>query len=133
APPPPLGPAPAITDPLLVSGAQWGLQPRSGWGPDLTATGPRPRIAILDSGVDPAHEEWGGPASPLIAPRSTLRGDADASDHGLSGHGTHVAGIAAAPANGVGVTGVAPGAAGAAQVIPVQIADRAGSSTDETM
>src|SRR5687767_15338503 len=48
------------------------------------------------------HEEWGGPASPLVAPRSTLRGDTNAADHGESGHGTHVAGIAAAPANGVG-------------------------------
>ncbi|WP_217913578.1 S8 family serine peptidase [Miltoncostaea marina] len=134
-PPPPAPPSapPAFTDGFLLSGAQWGLQPRSNWGAELTTTGPRPPIAILDSGVDPTHEEWGGPGSPLIAGRSTLRGDADASDHGLSGHGTHVAGIAAAPANGVGVVGTAPAAAGAAPVIPVQIADRAGSSTDETM
>ena len=44
-----------------------------------------------------------------------------------------MAGIAAAPANGVGVVGVAPAVQGAAPVIPVQIADRDGSSTDETM
>ena len=56
----------------------------------------------------------GGPASPLVAPRSTLRNDADAADHGLTGHGTHVAGIAAAPVNGVGIVGVAPAAAGTA-------------------
>jgi subtilisin family serine protease len=62
-----------------------------------------------------------------------LRGDADALDHGESGHGTHVAGIAAAPANGVGVVGVSPGARGAAPVIPVQIANRQGFSTDATM
>ena len=132
-PPPVLGPAPIITDPYFASGAQWSLDPRSTWGSDLTATVSRPPIAILDSGVDATHEEWGGPTSPLIAPRSTLRGDGDASDHGDSGHGTHVAGIAAAPANGIGVSGVAPAVQATAPVIPVQIADRAGSSTDETM
>ncbi len=133
APPTPPGAPPPITDPFFAPSSQWGLLTGSTWGTDLTVTGPRPAIAILDSGIDNAHEEWRGPASPLIAPRSTLRGDGDASDHGLSGHGTHVAGIAAAPANGVGIVGVAPAVAGAAPVIPVQIADRDGSSTDETM
>ncbi|MBY0395383.1 MAG: S8 family serine peptidase, partial [Thermoleophilia bacterium] len=107
--------------------------PRPVWGTDLTLPGPRPRIAILDSGVDGTHEEWGGPATPLVAPRSTVRNDADAADWGFSGHGTHVAGIAAAPANGVGIVGVAPARAGTAEVVPVQIADREGRSTDATM
>lgn len=127
------GPVPMVTDPYFTPAGQWGLLERGSWGLDLTTTGPRPPIAILDSGVDPTHEEWGGRATPLIAPRSVLRGDDDASDHGESGHGTHVAGIAAAPANGVGVIGVAPAAAGTAPVIPVQIANRAGFSTDTTM
>ena len=70
---------------------------------------------------------------PAGGPASTLRGDADASDHGDTGHGTHVAGIAAAPANGVGIVGVAPASATDGQVIPVQIADTEGASTDETM
>ncbi|HTI34382.1 MAG TPA: S8 family serine peptidase [Miltoncostaea sp.] len=133
-PPPPAqpGPAPVFTDPYFTQTAQWGLLAGPQWGPDLTTLGPRPRIAILDSGIDPTHEEWSGPNSPLVAPRSTLRGDNNASDHGESGHGTHVAGIAAAPANGVGIVGVAP-ASPAAQVIPVQIADTQGASTDETM
>jgi subtilisin family serine protease len=133
APPAAPGVPPVITDPFFTPATQWSLLGGSTWGADLTVTGQRPPIAILDSGIDPTHEEWGGPASPLIAPRSTLRGDDDASDHGLSGHGTHVAGIAAAPANGVGIIGVAPAVAGTAPVIPVQIADRDGSSTDETM
>jgi subtilisin family serine protease len=134
APPLPLGPPPALTDPLYAAGSQWGiLAGRSTWGGDLTTIGPRPRIAILDSGVDPTHEEWGGPASPLVAPRSTLRSDDDGSDDGESGHGTHVAGIAAAPANGVGVVGVAPAVRGAAEIIPVQIANRDGESSDLTM
>lgn len=134
-PPPPTapGPAPAFTDPLFTPASQWGLLERGSWSPALTTTGPRAPIAILDSGVDAGHEEWGGPQSPLVAPRSVLRGDNDASDHGESGHGTHVAGIAAAPANGVGLVGVAPAAFGTAPVIPVQIANRAGYSTDSTM
>ena len=133
-PPPPLGPPPVIADPLFVPGAQWGLlagQPT--WGADLTSQAVRPRIAILDSGVDGTHEEWGGPGTSLVAPRSTLHGDADASDDGVSGHGTHVAGIAAAPVNGVGVVGVAPARPGSAEIIPVQIANRNGESTDLTM
>lgn len=132
-PPAPPGPAPAFTDPFFTPARQWGLLAGPSWGADLTAVGARPRIAILDSGVDASHEEWGGPAGPLVAPRSTLRGDADASDHGESGHGTHVAGIAAAPGNGVGVVGVAPASPSGGQVIPVQIADAQGASTDETM
>ncbi len=135
-PPPPVqpGPPPAFSDPLLTSMRQWSLtQGGTSWGTDLTVTGPRPRIAILDTGVDPSHEEWSGPSTPLVAPRSTWDRDNDATDWGLTGHGTHVAGIAAAPANGVGVVGVAPAAAGAAEVIPVQIADREGRSSDDTM
>jgi subtilisin family serine protease len=133
-PPGPLGPAPVFVDPLFTPAAQWGLlSGAASWAAELTTRTPRPRIAVLDSGVDSTHEEWTGPASPLVAPRSTIRGDDDASDQGASGHGTHVAGIAAAPANGVGVVGVAPAQAAAAEVIPVQIADREGRSTDETM
>ena len=68
---------------------------------------------------DPRHRRRrrptrSGPARtrPLVAPRSTWRRDNDATDWGLTGHGTHVAGIAAAPANGVGVVGVAPSGGG---------------------
>ena len=134
-PPPPVppGPPPAFSDPLLASARQWSLTQGTTWGSDLTVTGPRPRIAILDTGVNATHEEWAGPSTPLVAPRSTWSRDNQAADWGLTGHGTHVAGIAAAPANGVGVVGVAPGSGSAAQVIPVQIADREGRSSDDTM
>ncbi len=133
-PPTPLGPAPVFADPLFTPVAQWGLlSGRSTWGGELTTPAVRARIAILDSGVDFTHEEWAGAPSPLVAPRSTLRGDADASDGAESGHGTHVAGIAAAPANGIGIVGVAPARAGAAEIVPVQIADRVGRSSDLTM
>jgi subtilisin family serine protease len=134
APPPPLGPPPPFADPLFTPGEQWSLLAgRPVWGTDLTTPAGRPRIAILDSGVDATHEEWAGPSSPLVAGRSTLRGTDDASDGGDSGHGTHVAGIAAAPANGVGIVGVAPALGPTAQIIPVQIANRFGESSDLTM
>ena len=119
---------------MFTPDSQWSLLAgRPVWGTDLTTPAARPRIAILDSGVDPTHEEWAGPTSPLVAGRSTLRGDNDSSDGGDSGHGTHVAGIAAAPANGVGIVGVAPAVGPTAQIVPVQIANRLGESSDLTM
>jgi hypothetical protein len=135
---PPPGPPDGVlrvTDPLFTAGTQWGLTDAAapGWTPELTTVGPRARIAILDSGVDRSHEEWRGPPSPLVAPRSTLQRSADATDWGLGGHGTHVAGIAAAPLNGIGIVGVAPSGPRAGEVIPVRIADPDGRSTDTTM
>lgn len=101
------------------------------WGPTSFALADRPRIAILDSGIDVDHEEWGGPASPLVAGRSTWTDSKDADDWGVFGHGTHVAGVAAAPINGVGIVGVAPARRSGAQVIPVQISSSFGVSQDE--
>lgn len=122
----------ALSDPLFRDGSQWGLG--SGfWSPQLTARPGRPRVAVLDGGIDVDHEEWRGPDSPLVHPRSVVRRSDDVSDWGRSGHGTHVAGVAAAPANGVGIVGVAPAQGGAAELIPVQIADATGFSDDETI
>lgn len=133
--PSPLTPVPsAPTDEYFANGRQWALTtPATTWGIDLTGTPPRPRIAILDSGVDSTHPEWSGPNSPLVRPYSAQTGRQSAEDWGKTGHGTHVAGSAAAPINGLGVVGVAPGARGTAEVIPVQISDQDGYSTDETM
>jgi hypothetical protein len=135
-PRPPL-PLPAPTsepdDPLFVNGDQWSLrQPTWSWR--LTAHAKRPRIAILDTGVDVSHEEWGGKGSPLVAPFSAVRDPKVADDWGFSGHGTHVAGIAAAPAgNGLGIVGVAPARRGSAEVVPVRIATPSGDSNDSTL
>ncbi len=130
----PLQPVAAPTDPLFTQQHQWGLFPgTTTWGIDLTGFPTRPRIAILDAGVDSSHPEWSGPDSPLVRPWSAWTGRQAAEDWGRTGHGTHVAGIAAAPANGLGIVGVAPGRAASAEVIPVQISDRDGYSTDETM
>lgn len=128
-----LDPVIVPSDPLFTADRQWGLFEPGLWGFGLTGQSTRAPIAILDSGIDTTHEEWSGPDSPIVSPRSTVRGNSNARDWGRSGHGTHVAGIAAAPANGVGLVGVAPARGAAAPVIPVQIADRRGRSTDETM
>lgn len=129
APAPPAVPqATRITDPLFDE-FQWALRPSTrapAWNIDLAAGTAPARIAILDSGVDRDHPEWRGR---LLHPRDTMRRNAQADDHGISGHGTHVAGIAAAPADGVGIVGVAP----ASEVIPVRIANPGGRSTDASM
>jgi len=123
-------------DPFFRRDRQWGLFGKAYWGPRVTARTARPRIAVLDSGIDPTHEEWSGAkagASPLASGRSTIRAAGKWRDWGVEGHGTHVAGVAAAPANGVGIVGVAPAVKQQAEVVPVQIADQQGRSTDETM
>jgi subtilisin family serine protease len=141
-PPPPatLPPVklPEPTDPFYAQPSpnqQWGLH-LGNWMPGLSAYD-RPTIAILDSGIDSTHEEWRA-SGVLVSPRSTVRHVDSAEDIGERGHGTHVAGIAAAPANGVGIVGVAPASAspaipGVSKVMSVQIADTLGQSTDATM
>jgi subtilisin family serine protease len=98
------------------------------WGNDLIrapeawaeATGEGVVIAIVDTGVDTTHPEladrwvegaswWGCPAGsvpPCHGEQYWNAGD----------HGTHMAGIAAAPRDGVGIAGVAPGA----KIMPVR-------------
>ncbi|MDX6553896.1 MAG: hypothetical protein QOD86_91 [Miltoncostaeaceae bacterium] len=132
-PPDPLPGAPVIDDPLYDPGVQWGLFRGPTWRPELAGITSRPRIAILDTGIDANHEEWASDPGALVAPRSTVRDSADVSDWSTTGHGTHVAGIAAAPANGIGIVGVAPARSGTAEVIPVQITDPVGNSDDESM
>lgn len=72
------------------------------------------KIAILDSGVDPGHPDIVGN---LITGYNFMDGNANTSD--TCGHGTAVAGTAAAVGNNsFGVTGIA----GKAKIMPVKIA-----------
>lgn len=84
-------------------------------------TGSGIRIAILDTGIDLDHED-------LVVNQSLGKNCIDPSkppDDG-HGHGTHVAGIAAAVAgNNKGVIGVGAGA----EVVPVKVLDDGGSGT----
>jgi subtilisin len=75
------------------------------------------RVAVLDTGVDCLHEDLAGACGPGANFVSFFE---PADDHG---HGTHVAGIIAARANGVGTIGVAP----EATVLPVKVMNAQGS------
>ena len=131
--PTPPGPAPAFTDPVLHAAHPVGPARRPDLGgrphharPAAADRHPRQRHRPHPRGVGRPRQPPGGAAQ--HAPRRH-----DASDHGDTGHGTHVAGIAAAPRQRRGRGGRGAGASPAAQVIPVQIADTLGASTDETM
>lgn len=78
-------------------------------------------IAILDSGVDLGHEDLTGR---IVAGYDFVNNDSVPQDD--FGHGTHVAGIAAASGNnGVGVAGVSWGA----RIMPLKVLDRFGGGS----
>lgn len=93
-------PAPVgVNDPHF--GLQWGLttvKASEAWGYGKSASSTR--IAILDTGVDPAHPDL---AAKIVAAQN-FTDSATVDD--MHGHGTHVAGIAAAATNnGMGIAG----------------------------
>ena len=94
-----------------------------------TTTGEGVRIGIVDTGVDLLHEDLAGA---VVEHTSCVGSGGDpANCHGSGqddqGHGTHVAGIAAARKdNGRGVAGVAPDA----QLVVAKVLDRQGSGSD---
>ncbi|MBA2608932.1 MAG: S8 family serine peptidase [Actinobacteria bacterium] len=110
-------PADASNDPL--SDRQWSLTQAEGANVPAawpTTTGGRIRIGIVDSGVNRNHDDL---KDRVVASATCVGtgGDQAKCDPGsgagndVAGHGTHVAGIAAATmGNNTGVAGVAPGA-----------------------
>lgn len=76
-------------------------------------------IAIIDTGIDLKHPDL----NVQTKQKTCVKGTKNANDD--NGHGTHVAGIAAAKDNGSGVVGVAPGAS----LYAVKVLDRTGSGT----
>jgi subtilisin family serine protease len=92
--------AAATTDPL---------EPQEWWLNDIGATqtaapGPGVPITVVDSGVDPTHPEFAGRPDTTFINGQTVSGREEY-------HGTIVASLAAAPANGQGIVGVYPQAA----------------------
>jgi subtilisin family serine protease len=92
---------------------------------NVTTGSPAVKIAILDSGVDPAQPDL---ADALLSGRDFYNDDLDPSDD--NGHGTQVAGVAAGRSgNGVGVAGYC----GRCSIIPVKIAGSNGYASFSAM
>lgn len=101
--------------------------PGAGVGPLAASTGAGVLIAILDTGIDLDHPEFAGRIDvdgSCFGGASVCSGLAALGDDD-EGHGTHVAGIAAAAADSVGKTGVAPDAT----LLPVKVLDSYGSGS----
>ena len=115
----------APNDPLLDH--QWGLdQIKASGAWARGALGAGTTIAVVDTGVDLSHPDLRGKllsGIDLVSDETCTPGAQD-----LNGHGTHVAGIAAAATNnGIGVAGTAP----QASILPVRVLDPTGSGTAE--
>lgn len=127
--------APAGAAAAYPNDEQWRRQ----WGPEQigvpwaweASAGDGVVIAVVDSGVDMQHPEFEGK---LTQGYDFADNDPDPDDDSeledgagvkVKGHGTHVAGIAAAHANnGEGVAGVAP----AARIMPLKVFPSRGST-----
>jgi thermitase len=124
----------APNDPLF--GQQWGfakIQALDGWSisPATYSAQNRVALATVDTGIDALHTEFSdgrivSSASCVNATDTCVAGPAQDDN----GHGTHVAGIAAAATNNA--NGVA-GTAFDASIIPVKVADAGGAATYAAM
>jgi thermitase len=111
-------------------GEQWALQKIGAPTAWASSTGAGVRIGIVDTGVDATHEDLSGK---VVADTSCIGSNGDpakctGSGQDEQGHGTHVAGIAAASKdNHVGIAGVAPDA----QLVVAKVLGAAGNGTTE--
>jgi lantibiotic leader peptide-processing serine protease len=99
----------------------WGLaMVKSDQARTVNAGDSRVLVGILDSGIDASHPDLAGQVETSLSRNFTTDIPAidgpcedpscvDPATEDDSGHGTHVAGTVAAAANGLGVSGVAPG------------------------
>ncbi|GMA36739.1 S8 family serine peptidase [Demequina litorisediminis] len=103
---------------------QWGLDAvgsRDSWE---YATGDGVVIAIVDTGVDDGHRDL---RRQMVRGIDLVDGDRKAKDE--NGHGTHVAGIAAAAANDYGTIGAAP----LAKIMPIRALNADGAGSNESI
>lgn len=116
-----LVPAWAATDPFRSR--QWGLSQIRADQAAAVSTGAGVTIAVVDTGIDLDHPDL---KSKIGAHYSCLDGSCGTGGNDDHGHGTHVAGIAAAATNnGTGIAGVAP----AAKLMAVKVLDENGSGS----
>ncbi len=96
-----------------------------------TSVGADIDVAVVDTGVDGGHPDLAGRVAPgvsFVGTGGTAQLGGGATDP--NGHGTHVAGIAAAGAqDGVGIVGVAP----FARILPVRVLDSTGSGSSSAV
>lgn len=123
---------------LMGNVAAWGVWPGKYYSATKPKSVPGVRIAILDTGIDTGHPDFknaGGTSTDsakggqldLALDRSFLNGTITPGAHDGFGHGTHVAGIAAASVNnGKGVTGNGYNAT----VLPLRVLDGNGAGTE---
>ena len=107
--------ASASNDPFFNQ--QWGLEAIGAEAAWAEGRGAGTVIAVVDTGVDLDHEDLVG----KVIPGASFPSGSPQDDNG---HGTHVAGIAAASTgNGTGIAGVAPDA----RILPVKVLNANGS------
>jgi thermitase len=108
-------------DPAFAS-QQWGpqkIQAHAAW--DVTQGSSAVKIAVVDTGVQANHPDLAGK---VINGWDFVYDDSVPND--ANGHGTHVAGIAAAATNnGIGIAGMAPNV----KILAVRVLDANGSGT----
>lgn len=111
------------SDPLI--GSQWGLTATRMPEAWTVSGGEGVTIAVVDTGVDLDHPDL---VDQLVDGIDLVDGDGVPDDP--HGHGTHVAGIAAAATdNGIGGAGAAPDAT----IMPVRVLDADGTGDDATI
>ncbi|MEO5679901.1 MAG: S8 family serine peptidase [Acidimicrobiales bacterium] len=124
------GPALAQANAEPFAGAQWGLRQVGAEAAWDRTRGRGARVGIVDTGIDLGHAELAGRvvASTRCLGTGGLPSRCGGSAQDDGGHGTHVAGIIAAPLDGAGVAGVAPEAS--LLVVKALAADGAGEASD---
>ena len=123
-------PAGASEDPAFEK--QWGMNTVKAPAAWAKTTGKGIRIGIVDTGIDLTHEDLAGhiveSTSCLNTGGNSLNCTGSAQDD--FGHGTHVAGIAAAMKdNGVGIAGIAPDA----ELVVAKVFKGATASSDDVI
>ncbi|HEX6361269.1 S8 family peptidase [Actinophytocola sp.] len=105
--------SPGAVTPEPLEANQWSLRQIKADQANAISGGSRDvLVGVLDSGIDAAHPDLAPNLDPSKSVGCTNEGVPDTSQAAwvptTSTHGTHVAGIIAAPRNGIGVAGVAP-------------------------